>query len=36
VAEDADLTMGLLEQGWKVDYEDRALAYTEAPLTLAA
>ena len=32
VAEDADLTMGLLEQGWKVDYEDRALAYTEAPI----
>ncbi len=31
VAEDADLTMGLLEQGFKVDYEDRALAYTEAP-----
>jgi cellulose synthase/poly-beta-1,6-N-acetylglucosamine synthase-like glycosyltransferase len=32
VAEDADLTMSLLEQGWKVDYEDRALAYTEAPI----
>jgi peptidoglycan-N-acetylglucosamine deacetylase len=32
VAEDADLTMNLLEQGWKVDYEDRALAYTEAPI----
>ena len=31
VAEDADLTMNLLEQGYKVDYEDRALAYTEAP-----
>jgi cellulose synthase/poly-beta-1,6-N-acetylglucosamine synthase-like glycosyltransferase/spore germination protein YaaH/peptidoglycan/xylan/chitin deacetylase (PgdA/CDA1 family) len=32
VAEDADLTMNLLEQGWKVDFEDRALAYTEAPI----
>jgi peptidoglycan/xylan/chitin deacetylase (PgdA/CDA1 family)/spore germination protein YaaH/glycosyltransferase involved in cell wall biosynthesis len=32
VAEDADLTMSLLESGWKVDYEDRALAYTEAPI----
>jgi len=31
VAEDADLTMNLLEQGLRVDYEDRALAYTEAP-----
>jgi peptidoglycan-N-acetylglucosamine deacetylase len=31
VAEDADLTMELLEQGLKVDYEDRALAFTEAP-----
>jgi peptidoglycan-N-acetylglucosamine deacetylase len=33
VAEDADLTMGLLEQGYKVIYEDRALAFTEAPVT---
>jgi len=32
VAEDADLTMNLLEQGYKVDYEDRSLAYTEAPV----
>ena len=32
VAEDADLTMGLLEQGLKVDYEDRSLAFTEAPI----
>jgi len=32
VAEDADLTMNLLEQRWKVDYEDRALAFTEAPI----
>jgi cellulose synthase/poly-beta-1,6-N-acetylglucosamine synthase-like glycosyltransferase len=34
VAEDADLTMNLLEQGLKVDYEDRALAFTEAPVDM--
>jgi cellulose synthase/poly-beta-1,6-N-acetylglucosamine synthase-like glycosyltransferase len=33
VAEDADLTMSLLEKGWRVVNEDRALAYTEAPTT---
>ena len=33
VAEDADLTMSLLEHGWKVVNEDRALAFTEAPTT---
>jgi peptidoglycan-N-acetylglucosamine deacetylase len=32
VAEDADLTMNLLEQKYKVVYEDRALAFTEAPV----
>jgi cellulose synthase/poly-beta-1,6-N-acetylglucosamine synthase-like glycosyltransferase len=32
VAEDADLTMNILEQGFKVDYEDRSLAFTEAPV----
>ena len=32
VAEDADLTMNLLEQKFKVIYEDRALAFTEAPI----
>ena len=31
VAEDADLTMSLLEGGHRVNYDDRALAYTEAP-----
>ena len=31
VAEDADLTMSLLENGWRVVNEDRALAFTEAP-----
>jgi cellulose synthase/poly-beta-1,6-N-acetylglucosamine synthase-like glycosyltransferase len=33
VAEDADLTMALLQEGYHVNYEDRALAYTEAPTT---
>ena len=32
VAEDADLTMDLLRQGFRFDYEDRALAFTEAPV----
>ena len=32
VAEDADLTMNLLEHRYKVVYEDRALAFTEAPI----
>jgi cellulose synthase/poly-beta-1,6-N-acetylglucosamine synthase-like glycosyltransferase/peptidoglycan/xylan/chitin deacetylase (PgdA/CDA1 family)/spore germination protein YaaH len=32
VAEDADLTMSLLEKQYKVIYEDQALAFTEAPI----
>ncbi len=32
VAEDADLTMNLLEHGFRVIYEDHALAFTEAPI----
>jgi cellulose synthase/poly-beta-1,6-N-acetylglucosamine synthase-like glycosyltransferase/peptidoglycan/xylan/chitin deacetylase (PgdA/CDA1 family)/spore germination protein YaaH len=32
VAEDADLTMALLHSGNRVEYEDLALAYTEAPV----
>ena len=32
VAEDADLTMALLQAGYRVEYEDLALAYTEAPV----
>ena len=32
VAEDADLTMILLEKGYHVIYEDQALAFTEAPI----
>jgi cellulose synthase/poly-beta-1,6-N-acetylglucosamine synthase-like glycosyltransferase/spore germination protein YaaH/peptidoglycan/xylan/chitin deacetylase (PgdA/CDA1 family) len=31
VAEDADLTMALLQDGHRVEYEDLALAFTEAP-----
>jgi peptidoglycan-N-acetylglucosamine deacetylase len=31
VAEDADLTMALLRLGYRVEYEDMAFAYTEAP-----
>ena len=34
VAEDADLTMNLLEQNYKVIYEDQALAFTEAPVNV--
>lgn len=33
-AEDADLTLKLLVDGWHVVYEDRAIAWTEAPETL--
>ncbi|MEO6026661.1 MAG: glycosyltransferase [Candidatus Binatia bacterium] len=30
-AEDCDLTLSLLAQGWKIKYESRAVAFTEAP-----
>jgi cellulose synthase/poly-beta-1,6-N-acetylglucosamine synthase-like glycosyltransferase len=30
-AEDADLTLKLLTGGWQLAYEERAIAYTEAP-----
>jgi poly-beta-1,6 N-acetyl-D-glucosamine synthase len=30
-AEDADLTLKLLEAGWRITYEDEAIASTEAP-----
>jgi len=33
-AEDADLTLKLLTDGWHVVYEERAIAFTEAPETL--
>ena len=32
VAEDADLTMALLRNGYRVEYDDLALAFTEAPV----
>jgi cellulose synthase/poly-beta-1,6-N-acetylglucosamine synthase-like glycosyltransferase/peptidoglycan/xylan/chitin deacetylase (PgdA/CDA1 family)/spore germination protein YaaH len=35
VAEDADLTMALLEMPMKVVYEDRSLAFTEAPIDVS-
>ncbi|MCC3371748.1 polysaccharide deacetylase family protein [Cohnella sp. REN36] len=31
LAEDADLTLSLLRRGWKIGYEERAYAFTEAP-----
>ncbi|MFD2351862.1 glycosyltransferase [Nonomuraea ferruginea] len=34
LAEDTDLTMALCRAGWRVVYEERALAWTEAPATL--
>lgn len=33
LAEDTDLTMALLRAGWRVPYEERAIAWTEAPAT---
>jgi poly-beta-1,6 N-acetyl-D-glucosamine synthase len=33
-AEDADLTLKILANGWRIVYEDRAIAYTEAPEAL--
>ena len=34
LAEDTDVTMALCRAGWKVVYEERARAWTEAPTTL--
>ena len=36
LAEDADVTMRLERAGWRVVYEPRACAYTEAPETVSA
>ncbi|WP_370614917.1 bifunctional polysaccharide deacetylase/glycosyltransferase family 2 protein [Mumia sp. Pv 4-285] len=36
LAEDTDLTMGLLRAGWRVVYQEDARAWTEAPATLDA
>jgi cellulose synthase/poly-beta-1,6-N-acetylglucosamine synthase-like glycosyltransferase len=33
-AEDFDMTMGVLRNGYRVEYEDRALAHTDAPGTV--
>src|SRR5579859_6070783 len=33
VAEDADLTVAIRRLGWRVSYEERAIAWTEAPET---
>lgn len=33
-AEDADLTLKLITAGWKIVYEERAVAWTHAPATL--
>lgn len=33
-AEDADLTLKILSAGWRIEYEDRAVAWTEAPEAL--
>ncbi|WP_373288056.1 glycosyltransferase [Deinococcus aquiradiocola] len=34
LAEDADLTLRVLAAGWRVTYEQRAVAFTEAPQTV--
>src|SRR5206468_175254 len=34
LAEDTDLTMAIIRAGWRVVYEERAVAWTEAPSTL--
>ncbi|MCB5170081.1 bifunctional polysaccharide deacetylase/glycosyltransferase family 2 protein [Streptomyces bambusae] len=36
LAEDTDLTMALCRSGWRVVYEERATAWTEAPASLGA
>jgi cellulose synthase/poly-beta-1,6-N-acetylglucosamine synthase-like glycosyltransferase len=36
LAEDTDLTMALCRAGWRVVYEERARAWTEAPASLSA
>ncbi|GAA1770275.1 bifunctional polysaccharide deacetylase/glycosyltransferase family 2 protein [Luedemannella helvata] len=34
LAEDTDLTMSVIRAGWRVVYEEKAIAWTEAPSTL--
>src|SRR5690606_13912756 len=33
-AEDADITLKLLREGWRIQYEDLSIAWTEAPESL--
>jgi cellulose synthase/poly-beta-1,6-N-acetylglucosamine synthase-like glycosyltransferase/peptidoglycan/xylan/chitin deacetylase (PgdA/CDA1 family)/spore germination protein YaaH len=35
LAEDTDLTISVCRLGWQIEYEDRAIAWTEAPDTIA-
>ena len=35
LAEDTDLTMAIIRAGWRVVYEQRAIAWTEAPASLS-
>ncbi|MEV4347727.1 bifunctional polysaccharide deacetylase/glycosyltransferase family 2 protein [Actinoplanes sp. NPDC049596] len=35
LAEDTDLTIAIIRAGWRVVYEDRSRAWTEAPATMA-
>lgn len=35
-AEDADLTLKILASGWRIEYEDLSIAWTEAPESLQA
>src|SRR6185436_14539013 len=34
LAEDTDLTLAVLRAGWRVTYEEHAIAWTEAPASL--
>ena len=34
LAEDTDLTMAVIRDGWRAVYEERAVAWTEAPSSL--
>jgi peptidoglycan-N-acetylglucosamine deacetylase len=36
VAEDADLTIGIRRLGWRITYDEEAIAWTEAPVTPGA
>ncbi|TWD81296.1 cellulose synthase/poly-beta-1,6-N-acetylglucosamine synthase-like glycosyltransferase [Kribbella amoyensis] len=36
LAEDTDLTMAMCRDGWRVVYEERAIAWTEAPASVGA